>query len=350
MGGREDTVPPVRARLRDLGHSVGELPPGPRNALVDVPGVRVGHRTLVEGDDVRTGVTAVLPHGGNVYAEKVLGACHVINGYGKAAGLTQLEELGTVESPILLTSTVSVGPVWEGGLRHLLECNPWAARDRDTLNVIVGECYDGWLSDARGLHVRSEHALEAIGAAREDEVSEGAVGAGTGTGCFGYKAGVGTSSRLIEGGQVLGCFVVANYGARHELPLLTGHPAPDGGDDLPQGGSIMILLGTDAPLSERQLRRLAARAALGLGRAGSVGANASGEYAIAFSTAHRVPHRLGDGYAEFRFLRDDARATRQLFRAAVEATQEAVLNSLCVAEETGGRDGHVLPAFPHELL
>jgi D-aminopeptidase len=340
----------VRARLRDLGHSVGELPPGPRNALVDVRGVRVGHRTLREGNDVRTGVTAVLPHGGNLYAEKVLGACHVINGYGKAAGLTQLEELGTVESPILLTNTLSIGPVWEGGLRHVLDLNPWAGRDRDTVNVIVGECFDGWLSDARRLHVRAEHALEAIEAATESDLSEGAVGAGTGTGCFGYKAGVGTSSRVVESGHVLGCLVVANYGARHELPLLTGHPAPDGGEELPQGGSIMIVLGTDAPLSERQLRRLGARAALGLGRAGSVGANASGEYVIAFSTAHRVPHRLEDPYVEFRFLRDDARATRQLFRAAVEATQESVLNSLCVAEETSGRDGHVLRAFPHELL
>ncbi len=340
----------MRARLRDLGHSVGELPPGPRNALVDVSGVCVGHCTLVEGDDVRTGVTAVLPHRGNLYAEKVLGACHVINGYGKAAGLTQLEELGTVESPILLTNTLSVGPVWEGGLRHMLELNPWAGRDRDTVNVIVGECFDGWLSDARRLHVRAEHALEAIESAAESDVSEGAVGAGTGTGCFGYKAGVGTSSRVVESGEVLGCLVVANYGARHELPLLTGHPAPDGGDELPQGGSIMIVMGTDAPLSERQLRRLGARAALGLGRAGSVGANASGEYVIAFSTAHRVAHRPEEPYGAFRFLRDDATATRQLFRAALEATQEAVLNSLCVAEEMSGRDGHVLPAFPHELL
>jgi D-aminopeptidase len=337
-------------RLRELGHTVGELPTGPMNALVDVPGVRVGHRTLVEGDDVRTGVTAVLPHGDNVYVENVLGGCHVINGYGKAAGLSQLEELGTIESPILLTSTVSVGPVWEAGLRHVLELNPWAARDRDTVNVIVGECFDGWLSDARGLHVRAEHALDAIAVAREDEVAEGSVGAGTGSGCFGYKAGVGTSSRTVEDGHVLGCLVVANYGARHELALLTGRPGPRADGEPPEGGSVMVVLGTDAPLSERQLRRLAARSALGLGRAGSVAANASGEYAVAFSTAHRVPHRAEGDHDEFRFLRDDARPTRQLFRAAVEAVQEAVLGSLCAADEMAGRDGHVLPAFPRELL
>ena len=153
----------MRRRLRELGYSVGRFPTAELNTLVDVPGVLVGHRTLDEGR-IRTGVTAILPHADNLYEEKVLGACHVINGYGKAAGLSQLEELGTIESPILLTSTLSVGPVWEGGLRHVLERNPEAARDRDTVNVIVGECFDGWLSDARALAVRPEHALEAIAA------------------------------------------------------------------------------------------------------------------------------------------------------------------------------------------
>src|SRR5215208_3480692 len=179
---------PTRARLRDLGYAVGRFEPGPRNSLVDVSGVRVGHATLMDGDAVRTGVTAVLAHGGNLYSEKVLAACHVVNGYGKAAGLSQLQELGTLESPILLTSTVSVGPVWEGGLRWLLDLNPEAAVDRDTLNVVVGECFDGWLNDCRSLHLRPEHALKAIAAATEDEISEGAVGAGTGTTCFGFKS------------------------------------------------------------------------------------------------------------------------------------------------------------------
>jgi D-aminopeptidase len=337
-----------RVRLRDLGRTVGSLAPGRRNTLVDVPGVRVGHVSLVEGRDVRTGATAVLPHGGNLYAAKVLGACHVINGYGKATGLTQLAELGTIESPILLTNTLAVGPVWEGGLRHVLDQNPWAALDRDTVNVIVGECFDGYLSDARGLHVRAEHALEAIAAASEDEVSEGSVGAGTGTACFGYKAGVGTASRRLE--HTLGCLVVANYGARRDLHLLLGGEPAGVGPPERDGGSIMIVLGTDAPLSERQLGRLAARAALGLGRAGSLAANASGEFAIAFSTAHRVAHRVERQHDEFRFLRDDAVALRQLFQAAIEVTQEAVLNSLCRAEAMEGRDGHRLEAFPYELI
>src|SRR3954452_25490629 len=178
----------ARRRLVQLGLAVGRFPTGDRNALVDVPGVLVGHRTLIEGDRLRSGVTAVLPHDGTLSAEKVLGACHVINGYGEAAGLSQLAELGTIESPLLLTNTLAVGAVLEGGLRHLLEANPDAWADRDTINVIVAECFDGWLSAARSLPVRPEHALEAIAAASADEVAEGAVGAGTGTTTFGFKA------------------------------------------------------------------------------------------------------------------------------------------------------------------
>jgi D-aminopeptidase len=341
----------VRRRLRELGYAVGRFSPGDRNALVDVPGVLVGHRTLNEGDRLRTGVTAILPHGGNVYAEKVFGACHVVNGYGKAAGLSQLAELGTVESPILLTSTLSVGPVWEGGLLHLLEQNPDAARDRDTLNVLVGECFDGWLSDARALPVRAEHALEAIAAAADDELREGAVGAGTGTTCFGYKSGIGGASRRA-GGHMLGCLVCANYGARRDLHLLVGpvdagHTAPE---PPAQGGSIMIVVGTDAPLSARQLGRLAARAVFGLGRAGSFASHASGEYVIAFSTAHRLAHRSDSPELELRLLRDDAPAVRDLFEAAGEVVHEAVLNSLCAADAMTGRDGHRVEALPYELL
>jgi D-aminopeptidase len=340
----------VRRRLRELGYTVGRLPPGPRCSLVDVPGVRVGHLTLNEGESVRTGVTAILPHAGNLYAEKVLGACHVINGYGKPAGLSQLEELGTLESPILLTSTLSVGPVWEGGVRHVLEQNPDAARDRDTVNVVVGECFDGWLNDARALSVRPEHALEAIAAASEHELAEGSVGAGTGTTCFGFKSGVGCGSRVVEGGHTLGCLVVSNFGARRDLHMLTGTAGADAPGPSGEGGSIMIVLGTDAPLSERQLRRLAARAAFGLGRAGSFASNGSGEYALAFSTAQRVPHRSHQAQLELRFLRDDSPALRELFEAAGEVTAESVLNSLCMADAMEGRDGHRIEALPHELL
>ena len=342
----------MRSRLRELGYAVGRFPTGELNALVDVPGVLVGHRTLVEGDRLRTGVTAILPHGGNLYEDKVLGGCHVVNGYGKAAGLTQLVELGTVESPLLLTNTLSVGPVWEGGLRHLLDLNPGAARDRDTVNVIVGECFDGWLSDARALAVRAEHALEAIDVAAPDEVGEGAVGAGTGTTCFGFKAGVGTTSRVIDG-HTLGCLVVSNYGARRDLHLLVGEGVelPDAGAEPPaQGGSIMIVIGTDAALSERQLRRLAARGAFGLGRAGSFASNSSGEYVIAFSTAQTVSHRVDRDRDELSFLRDDSVAVRNLFEAAGDVVEESVLNSLCSADAMEGRDGNRAEAFPYELL
>lgn len=355
-------MPCNRRRLRDLGYSVGRFPPGPRNALVDVPGVRVGHVTLVEdlpdGRAVRTGVTAVLPHGGNVYAEKVLGACHVVNGHGKTTGLSQLAELGTLESPILLTNTLSVGAVWEGGLRHTLERNPDVGQDRGTVNVVVAECFDGYLSDARGLHVRPEHALAAIEAASGQEVGEGAVGAGTGTTCFGFKAGVGTASRLTlqPPAGVLGGLVVTNYGRRADLHLLVGREA-DGGEPTgdraaggPEGGSVIVVLATDAPLSERQLRRLAARGALGLARAGSLAANPSGEYVIALSTAHRIPHRADRPYEERRLLRDDSLALRELFEAAGEVTAEAVLNSLCMADAMDGRDGRRAEAFPYELL
>jgi D-aminopeptidase len=341
----------VRRRLRELGYSVGRFPTGELNALVDVPGVLVGHRTLDEGAS-RTGVTAVLPHGDNLYEQKVLGACHVVNGYGKAAGLSQLEELGTIESPILVTSTLSVGPVWEGGLRHLLDRNPDAARDRDTINVIVGECFDGWLSDARALAVRPEHAIDAITAAAADEASEGAVGAGTGTTCFGFKAGVGTASRRA-GEHTLGCLVVSNYGSRRDLHMLVGPvESAQAADPEPpaQGGSIMIVLATDAPLGERQLRRLAVRGAFGLGRAGSFATNASGDYVLAFSTAQRIPHRSDEPLLELRMLRDDSGALRELFEAAGELVHEAVLNSLCSARAMEGRDGNRVEAFPYELL
>jgi D-aminopeptidase len=343
----------VRRRLRELGYAVGRFETGRLNALVDVPEVRVGHCTIHDGERLRTGVTAILPHDGNLYTDKVLGACHVVNGYGKAAGLSQLQELGTVESPVLLTSTLSVGPVWEGGLIHMLEQNPEAARDRDTVNVIVGECFDGWLSDARALAVRAEHAREAIAVATPDEMREGAVGAGTGTTTFGFKAGIGSASRRTDGG-ILGCLVNPNYGARRDLHMLVGAAAAQAASAGPeppaQSGSAMVVLATDAPLSERQLRRLAARATFGLGRAGSFASNASGEYVIAFSTAHRVAHRSDAPHIDLHVLRDDSIELRLLFEAAGEVVHEAILNALCSAEAMTGRDGNRVEAFPYELL
>jgi len=352
-------MPAARRRLRELGYALGRFPPGARNAITDVVGVRVGHETLIEdfsdGNAVRTGVTAIVPHEGNVFTEKVLGACDVINGYGKATGLTQLAELGTVESPILITSTLAVGAAWEGGLLHVLEQNPEAGRDRDTVNVIVGECFDGWLSDARGMHVRPEHARRAIAAADDGDVAEGSVGAGTGTSCLGFKSGVGTASRTSEAepAATLGALVVTNYGGRRDLHLLLDRPSdrnPATAPGEPAGGSVVVVLATDAPLSERQLGRLAARATFGLARAGRFAPHPSGDYVIAFSTAHRVPHRSQEPLESFRFLRDEAPAVRELFEMAGEATREAVLNSLCVADAMDGRDGHRRDAFPYELL
>jgi D-aminopeptidase len=348
-----------RQRLGELGYSVGRFPRGPRNALVDVVGVCVGHVTLIEdladGRAVCTGVTAILPHGGNLYEEKVLGACQVINGYGKATGLSQLAELGTLESPILLTGTLSVGAAWEGGLRYALERNADVGRGGDTVNVVVAECDDSYLNDARGLHVRAEHALAAIQAASEQEVGEGSVGAGTGMTCLGFKAGVGTASRLTLQAPAhrLGALVVANYGQRSDRHLLLG-PGLDAGelaqDGAAKAGSVIVVLATDAPLSERQLRRLAARATFGLARAGSFACNASGDYVFAFATAHRIAHREQQSDQQFRFLRDDALAMRELFEMAGEVTCEAVLNSLCMAAAMDGRDGHRAEEFPYHLL
>ena len=236
----------------------------------------------------------------------------------------------------------------------MLDQNPDAARDRDTVNVIVGECFDGWLSDARALAVRPDHALEAIAGARPTRPARARWAPARAPPASASRPGVGTSSRAV-GGHTLGCLVVSNYGSRSDLHLLVGQDVevdvPDPGPEAPaQGGSIMIVLGTDAPLSERQLRRLASRGTFGLGRAGSFGANASGEYVIAFSTAHRVAHRVERDTDDFTFLRDDSAAVRDLFEAAGEVVLESVLNSLCVADAMEGRDGNRAEAFPQELL
>jgi D-aminopeptidase len=327
-----------RARLRELGYSVGRFAPGPRNALVDVDGVAVGHLTLE-----RTGVTAVLPHAGNPFDEKVLAGVHVVNGYGKPAGLSQVEELGALESPILIANTFSVGAAWQGGLA-------WVRRERageGTVNVVVFECDDSPLNPEQASS--SEDAVAAIEAASTDEIREGSVGAGTGMSCLGYKAGIGTSSRVA--GYTLGCLVVANYGSANQLGLLSGQLGEahagevhrDGAQEA--DGSIVMLLATDAPLSERHLRRLAARATFGLARAGSFGSSGSGDYALAFSTGHRIAHRSDEPSQAYTFLRDDSRPFRELLEMAGEVVHEAILNALCVAAPVAGRD-----ALSHEAL
>jgi D-aminopeptidase len=343
-----------RPRARDLGVAPGLFPPGRLNALTDVDGVRVGHATLAEGERIRTGVTAILPHGGNTFLERVPAGLHVGNGFGKLAGATQLAELGELETPILLTSTLSVWKVADALVEWLL-AQPGMEQVL-SVNPVVAECNDGMLNDARARPVTPASVREALAAAQSEAgggpVAEGCVGAGTGTVAFGWKAGIGTSSRVLPaslGGFTLGVLVQANFGG---VLQVLGAPvgralgrfafernlSGDTGD-----GSIVMVLATDAPLSDRNLRRLGARAMMGLARTGSAAANGSGDYAIAFSTAPQVRRR----HDARRHAVDDLANGEMsaLFQAAVEATEEAILNSLFRAVTTTG-NGRTVEALP----
>lgn len=330
-----------RPRARDLGLAPGVLVPGPLNAITDVAGVRVGHRTLVAGDNVRTGVTAVVPHAGNVFQEKVPGAVFVGNAFGKLAGSTQVDELGTIETPVVLTNTLSVGAAIEGVVRWTLQ-QPGNEEVR-SVNALVGETNDGGLNDIRGLHVRPEHVVVAIESARDGVVDEGSVGAGTGTRAFSWKGGIGTASRRLEahdGGYSVGVLVQSNYGG-----YLTMGGAPVGRELQPPSpgqedhdGSCMIVVATDAPLDARDLKRLAARAIYGLARTGSAYSNGSGDFAIAFSTARDLRVRFGDAAPQTRTVLPTDGVSR-LFLAALEATEEAVYNSLLKATTVKSRSG-----------
>jgi D-aminopeptidase len=319
-----------RPRARDLGIEPGVFPPGPLNAITDVHGVRVGQVTLIEGDNVRTGVTAILPHGGNVFQDKVAGATFVGNAFGKLAGSTQVRELGTIETPIILTNTLSVGTAVEAVVAWTLA---QAGNEKiQSVNAVVGETNDGGLNDIRGMHVKREHVIAAIDKASEGPVEEGSVGAGTGTMCFSWKGGIGTSSRVLPkqfGGYTLGVLVQTNYGG-----VLTMGGAPVGKElgkyaykDGSGDGSCMIVVATDAPLDARDLGRLAARAVYGLARTGSSYSNGSGEFAIAFSTSPELRVRHGERVARPRAILP-TESVSPLFQAALEATEEAVYNSL----------------------
>jgi len=335
----------ARPRARELGLAPGVFEPGPLNAITDVAGVTVGHTTLVSGDDVRTGVTVVVPHPGNMFQEKVPGAVFVGNAFGKLAGSTQVDELGTIETPIALTNTLAVGAVVEGLVRWTLD-RPGNANVR-SVNALVGETNDGGLNDIRGLHVRPAHVIDALAAARGGAVQEGSVGAGTGTRAFGWKGGIGTSSRRLgarEGGHVVGVVVQTNYGG-----VLTMGGAPVGralgryafGPSSPPDdadGSCMIVVATDAPLEARNLKRLAARAIFGLARTGSSYSNGSGDFAIAFSTATGLRVPFDNVQAQPRTLLPTD-AMSPLFQAALEATEEAVYNSLLKATSVSSRFG-----------
>ena len=337
-----------RPRARDLGIEPGVYPPGPVNAITDVEGVRVGHATIVNGDTVRTGVTAILPHEGNLFQDKVAGAVFVGNAFGKLAGSTQVAELGTIETPIVLTNTLSVGVAIDAVVRYTI-AQPGNEQVR-SVNAVVGETNDGGLNDIRGLHVTREHVLDAIRSAKRGAVAEGTVGAGTGTIAFGWKGGIGTASRKIERlGYTVGVLAQTNFGGnltiagvpiyKYIAPPPPPVAAADAGD-----GSCMLVVATDAPLDARDLRRLAARAVFGLARTGSSYSNGSGDFAIAFSTSTEVRSRFGETAPRaHQLLPTDA--VSPLFEAALEATEEAVYNSLLQASTVTSSVGraHAIP-------
>jgi D-aminopeptidase len=330
-----------RPRARDLGIAPGAGAPGPLNAITDVAGVKVGQTTVVEGDTVRTGVTAIVPHGGNVFREKVPGAVFVGNAFGKLAGSTQVDELGTIETPIVLTNTLAVGTAVEAVVRWTLD---QAGNDNvRSVNAIVGETNDGTLNDIRGLHVTREHVLAAIGGAKTGPVDEGAVGAGTGTIAFGWKGGIGTSSRLVRQQNeswTVGVLVQTNFGGRLTIAgvpiwreLTPSGPSTSlGAAGTSADGSCMIVVATDAPLDARDLKRFAARAVYALARTGSTYSNGSGDFAIAFSTAPGNRVTATNGPQPRSILPTDA--VSGLFEAALDATEEAVYNSLLKATDT----------------
>ncbi len=320
-------------RIREF-LTIGALPAGPLSAITDVPGVRVGHASLREGD-LRTGVTAVLPHGGSLYRQKVAAAGAVLNGYGKSVGLMQIEELGSVESPILLTSTLNVPRVADALITYMIGQDSEIGV-KETVNPVVLECFDGYLSDARARAVGEDHVLAAIAGAQEGSVEVGCAGAGVGMRCLGFKSGIGTASRvLMEHGFRLGVLVVPNFGFPGDLVVdgvavgreLTTVAQPS------ERGSCVFVVATDAPLSALDLRRVAWRCFMGMARTGAISGHTSGDLAVAFSTNPRQEPQGRD-------------ALNLLFRAAVEASEEAILDALFSAETTEGRDGRTMPALP----
>ncbi|MGE7090423.1 P1 family peptidase [Lysinibacillus sp. NPDC048646] len=347
----------MRKKVRDRGIVIGTLPVGAKNCLTDVAGVRVGHVTLDEelsqdGAYACTGVTAILPHGGNLFQHKVTASSYILNGFGKTTGLVQVNELGVLESPIMLTNTFGVPAVTQGALRYMLDTNTAIGDSTGTINIVVGECNDSYLNAIRACPVTPEHAIEAIHIASEDVAAEGAVGAGKGMICFGYKGGIGSSSRIVtveqeEVDYTVGCLVLSNFG--HSTEFLADRyqimSAQSESTLAPTDGSIIIVLATDAPLSSRQLSRVIKRCGIGLGRTGSHFSHGSGDIVIGFTTAHQIPHTSKQHLETRTQLREDHPIMNQLFTAAAEATEEAILNSLSQAQTTTGRDGHVVGAY-----
>lgn len=326
-------------RARDLGLACGDLPIGPRNAISDVAGVTVGHCTLSDGA-VQTGVTAIRPHPGNVFRDKPVAAAEVLNGFGKSVGLMQIEELGQLETPILLTNTFGVGTCANALIRRAVAETPGIGRRTSTVNPVVCECNDGYLNDIQAMAVTEAQALAALDAAAADFAS-GAVGAGAGMSCFGFKGGIGTSSRMLTldgAAHSLGALVLANFGRAGDLRLPDGRQVAPPGPGEAERGSVIVLVATDVPLDHRQLRRVIRRAGVGLARLGSFWGNGSGDVFVGFTTANRTPHEAKADLLPMRMLAESK--IDALFQAAADATQEAVLDALAAAETTVGRGGH----------
>lgn len=336
-------------RAREYGITFGVLPTGKHNAITDVQSVRVGHTTLIEGKHIRTGVTAIIPHDGNVFQEKVPAAVFVGNGFGKLAGSTQVQELGNLETPIVLTNTLSVAAALDAVVGYTLHQK--GNENVQSVNAVVGETNDGGLNDIRGRHITKDHVLDAIKSAKSENVVEGNVGAGTGTVCFGFKGGIGTSSRIIPdqaGGYTVGVLVQSNFGG---TLLIDGIPVGEELKQLDKGsadGSCMMIVATDAPLDARNLGRVAMRAMMGLARTGGIASNGSGDYVIAFSThpGLRIPHSSKDKTHVVKLLNNDAMSP--LFQAVIEATEEAIINSLFAARTMEGKNGHIVKSLPLE--
>jgi D-aminopeptidase len=353
----------ARVRARELGLPLGRFKPGRHNAITDVEGVLVGHSTIVRGDPgplkpghgpVRTGVTAILPNESNIFMERLAGGAFVLNGAGEVSGLTQVVEWGLLETPILLTNTMSVGAVSDAVARVMVEQYPGIGSEHDVIIPVVGECDDSYLNDISGRHVTEAHVREALANAKAGPVAEGCVGGGTGMITCDFKAGIGTSSRKLPqvfGGYTLGVLVMSNFGKMHNLRvagLPVGEFLAEKFRNLPRRqfsyGSIIAVVATDAPLLPHQLTRLCKRVGLGIGRVGSYAAHGSGEIVVGFSTANVVPRRTQKMVYKMKILLDQR--LDPLYEAVMEATEEAILNALCMATPMAGVDGHEVPALP----
>ncbi|NII25177.1 P1 family peptidase [Pseudoflavitalea sp. X16] len=346
----------AQKRARDYGIHIGVMKPGQWNAITDVPGIKVGHTTLIKGDSIRTGVTAILPYDGNIFQQKVPAAIYTGNGFGKLAGTTQVQELGNLETPVILTNTLSVATAMNAVIEYTLQQK--GNENVQSVNAVVGETNDGWLNDIRGQHVSKNDVRAAIHQASTGAVKEGCIGAGTGTVCFGFKGGIGTASRALPaslGGYTVGVLVQTNFGG---VLQIDGAPI---GEELGKfsfsnqllnnvDGSCMMVVATNAPLDARNLQRLAKRAFMGLAKTGGIASNGSGDYVIAFSTADsiRVPHNYKQPLQRVSLLHNDELSP--LFMAAIEATEEAIINSLLTATFTTGYKGHAVEALPMDKV